>query len=96
MRHTPPIIVKETADYAVVEYKPADRNGPAQRSKLRKFLCIGGKFDGQRLSSFQIHTTAGPINHGYTAFNWADFSGRHHRGKKNPFSQIWVHSSQLV
>lgn len=91
-----PIIHKETDEYVFVEYAAATRDSPARRSKERKFLCLGGKFAGQRRSSFQLHTVAGPTDNGYTAFNWADRSHRRRGWKRNMLSQIWVHSDLLA
>lgn len=54
----------------------------------KKFVCIGGKYGGQRKSETQLQ------NESYVGFNRASGSPRYtQRGPRRVNTKIWVHSS---
>jgi hypothetical protein len=84
-------IIKETNDYVLVNYHWPEpiKQYVNTASKQKKFLCIGGEFDGQLKASCQL----GHPPDAYVAFNCADnpwvrtASGLR---KKSRHTQIWV------
>lgn len=81
-------IIRETDDYVLSQY-----NGSGRPSKDRKFLCIGGAFNGQRKAGLQL-----PIDT-YTRFNRADSHNSHNRwlrrSKRDKNTQVFVHMTLL-
>lgn len=79
-------IVKETDKYVLIRYHE-DRS---DTSKEKKFLCLGGRFDGEWRARIQLEYE------NYVAFNAGERLGRGFRRRKSPFSQVWIHASKLI
>ena len=75
-------LIKESPTHQTVEYRWDD--GDTRRSRLQRYLCMGGPLDGQRMCSPLV------ADHGYIQFN----CGENKWGaNKTPQRAVFIHPS---